>query len=104
VLGQSLTIAAALVLARGRRGDAKPFLVLALLFLAQIAGYVLLWSSAGWRAMLAAFGASPALPGASAAAALALGTLILAWRRVPPRARPGAPVDRLRTDLTIAAR
>lgn len=94
VLGQSLTIGAALLLARSRRGDAQPFLVLTLLFLVQIASYVVLGPSTGWRALLAAFGASPAWPGTVAAAALALGTLILAWRRVPARGRT-APGQRV---------
>ena len=85
VVGQSLTIIAALVLARGRRGDAQPFLVLTLLFAVQIASYVVLGPSPGWRALLAAFGASPPLPSAVAAAALALATLFAAWRRVPAR-------------------
>jgi len=85
LLGEGVTIVAALVLARGRPKEAKPFLVLIALTLGQIASYPLLGPSAGWRGALATFGASPPLPSALAAAILALAILILAWRRVPAK-------------------
>ena len=87
LVAQSLTIGAALILAKRRPADAKPFLVLVALIALQTICYQLLGQSAGWRAMLAAFGASPPLPSALAAALLSLATLILAWRSVPPRRR-----------------
>jgi hypothetical protein len=85
VLGQSVTIGVALVLAWRRPTDARPFLVLTVLTLAQIASYPLLGPSAAWRAGLGAFGSSSPLPSAIAAAALALATLVLAWRSVPSK-------------------
>jgi len=89
LIGVSVTIGAALLLAKQRPADARPFLVLVALAIAQLASYQLLGQSAGWRAALAAFGASPPLPGALAAAALSLATLVLAWRSVPPRKHVG---------------
>lgn len=90
LIGISVTIGGALILARQRPADARPFLVLVALAVAQIASYQLLGQSAAWRATLAAFGASPPLPSALAAAALSLATLVLAWRSVPPRKRVAA--------------
>jgi hypothetical protein len=90
LIGEGVTIGAALILARQRPAEAKPFLVLVGIIVAQIAAYQLLGQNAGWRAALAAFGASPPLPSALAAGALSLATLILAWRSVPPRKRASA--------------
>lgn len=87
VIGQSVSIAAALLLASRRRAEARPFVVLTAVFVAHLAAYQLLGSNPGWRAMLAAFGASPPLPSAGAVGVLALATLVLAWRRVPARSR-----------------
>ncbi len=90
LIGEGVTVAAALLLARGRRSEAKPFLVLTMMTLVQIASYPLLGQSVGWRAMLAAYGASAPGPSALTGAVLALATLLLAWRSVPPR-RQGTP-------------
>jgi len=92
-IGEFVTIAAALALAYRRPREAKPFLVLSVLILMQIAGYVWLGPLASWRATLATFGASPPWPSALAAGLLALVTLILAWRTVPTNRRTpsGAP-------------
>jgi len=90
LIGISVTIGAALICATRRPADARPFLVLIAVAIAQIASYQLLGQSAGWRAALATFGASPPLPSALAAAALSLATLVLAWRSVPPRKRAAA--------------
>lgn len=89
LLGKVATMVLALLLARGRRGDARPFVVLGALLVVQVGAYLLLGPSTRWRAALADFGTASAWPGALAAAVLALVTLILAWRSVPARPRSG---------------
>jgi hypothetical protein len=85
VLGQGVTIALALLLAQRRPSEAKPFLVLVALTLAQLAAFRALGTDAGWRAALATFASGSPLPGVLAAAVLSLGLLLLAWRSVPRR-------------------
>lgn len=87
--GQLITVALAIVVARLRPADAKPFLVLIGLVALQILGYRLLGHNQPWRTTLAGFGAGSPLPASLVAAVASLATLLLAWRTVPAKSAKG---------------
>lgn len=85
LFGQLITVALAIVVARLRPADARPFLVLIGLVALQIVAYRLLIHNQPWRMMLAGFGAGSPLPASLGMGVASLAALLLAWRAVPAK-------------------